>query len=59
MQLKGATTRENINEGFHRYLNKVKNIKSAENGSHHQYFPGLLFALYSCNAVPVDITDIY
>ena len=47
-----------INEGFHRYLNRVKNIKSADKGSLHQWFQGVLFALFDWNAGPVDGTNI-
>ena len=47
-----------INEGFHRYLNKVHTINSADKGSLHQWLQFVLFALYAWNAGPVDGTDI-
>ena len=46
------------NEGFHRYFNKVHKIKSAYKGSLHQWSQGVLFAMYTCNAGPVDRNDI-
>ena len=57
-----AVTRVNhkaiINEGFHRYLNKVQKINSSDKGSLHQWVQGIFFALYACNAGPVDGIDI-
>ena len=50
--------KEIINEGFHRYLNKVQNINSADKGSLHQWLKGVLLALYAWNSGPVDRTDI-
>ena len=47
-----------INEGFHRYLNKVYMINSSDKRSLHQLLQGVLFALYAWNAGPVDETDI-
>ena len=46
------------NEGFHRYLNKVQKINSADKVILHQWLHGVLFALYAWNAGPVDWTDI-
>ena len=48
-----------INEEFHRYLNKVNKINSADKVRLHQWLQGVLFALYDWNAGPVDGTDIY
>ena len=39
-----------INEGFHRYLNKVQKIKSADKVRLHQWLQGVFFALYAWNA---------
>ena len=46
------------NEGFHMYLNKVQDIKSADKGSLHQWLQGIFFALYTWNTGPIDGTDI-
>ena len=43
---------------FHRYLNKVQKIKSADKGSLHQWLQGIFSALYAWNVGPVDGTDI-
>ena len=57
-----AFARENhkaiINEGFHRFLNKVQNINSSDKGSFHQWLKSVFFALYDWNAGPVYGTDI-
>ena len=50
--------KEIIHEGFHWYLNKVQKINSAYKDSLHQWLQGVLFALYTWNAGPVDETDI-
>ena len=50
--------KEIINKVIHRYLNKVQKINSSDKGKLHQWFQGVLFTLYACNAVPVDGTDI-
>ena len=47
-----------IKKGFHRYLNKEKIINSADKGIIHQLPQGVFFALYDCNSVPVDGTDL-
>ena len=58
-----AVARDNhkgiINEGFHLYFNKVHKINSAYNGGLRQWLQGIFFALYSWNAGPIDVTDIY
>jgi hypothetical protein len=46
------------NERFHRYLNKVQRINTANKDSMHQWKQGTLFALYAWNAAPIDGTDI-
>ena len=46
------------NERFHRYLNKVQKINSADTGTLEQWKQGVLFAIYSWNAGPIDGTDI-
>ena len=57
-----ATSRENHrfvrNERFHRYLNKVQRINTADKGSWFQFRQGALFSLYAWNAAPMDGTDI-
>ena len=50
--------KEIINEGFHRYLNKVQKINLEDKSILHQWLQGVLFSLYAWNAVPVDGTDI-
>ena len=47
-----------INEGFHRYLNKVQKINLAEKVILHQWLQGVSFTLYAWNAVPVEGTNI-
>jgi hypothetical protein len=44
------------NERFHRYLNKVERINSADQGSLDQWRQGVLFGLYAWNAGPIDGT---
>ena len=39
-------------------MKKAQKIKSAEKGSLHQWLQGVLFALYTWNAGPVDGTEI-
>jgi len=46
------------NERFHRYLNKVQKINTANKQSYHQWIQGILFALYAWNAGPIVGTDI-
>ena len=46
------------NERFHRYLNKVQKINSADTGTLEQWKQGTLFAVYNWNAGPIDGTDI-
>ncbi len=46
------------NERFHRYLNKVQRINTADVGSLFQWKQGVLFAAYAWNAGPIDGTDI-
>ena len=46
------------NERFHRHLNKVQKIISADTGTLKQWKQGTLFAVYSWNAGPIDGTDI-
>ena len=45
-------------ERFHRYLNKVQTINTADKQSFHQWHQGVMFALYAWNAGPIDGTDI-
>ena len=45
-------------ERFHRYLNKVQKIMSADTQSYTQWAQGLSFAAYSWNAAPIDGTNI-
>jgi hypothetical protein len=45
-------------ERFHRYLNKVQRINSAESQSFVQWVQGALFATYAWNAAPIDGTNI-
>ena len=47
-----------INEGFHRYLNKVQKINSVDKGSLHQWLQGVFFVLYDLNSVPIKRTYI-
>ena len=47
------------NEGFHRYFNKVHKINSVDKVSLNQWSQGVLFALYTWNADPVDGDEIY
>ena len=47
-----------INEEFHMYLEEVQKINSSDKGSLNQWLQGVLFALYTWNAGPVDGTDI-
>ena len=54
----GGNHKAIINEGFHRYFNKVQKISSADKGSLHQWLQGILFALYALNAGLVYITEI-
>ncbi len=57
-----AVSRENHkavrNERFHRYLNKVETINTADTGSLHKWVQGVFFAIYAWNADAVDGTDI-
>ena len=46
----------NINEGFHRHLKISHKINLSDKGSIHQYFQGVLFALYAWNAGTVNGT---
>jgi hypothetical protein len=46
------------NERFHRYLNKVQRINTADVASMFRWKQGALFALYAWNASPIDGTDI-
>ena len=46
------------NERFHRYLNRVQRINTADTGSFFQWKQGVMFALYGWNAGPIDGTDI-
>ena len=46
------------NERFHRYLNKVQGVNSADTGTLEQWKQGTLFAIYAWNAGPIDGTDI-
>ena len=47
-----------INEGFHRYLNKVQKINSDYRGKLCQWLKGVFFGLYAWNIVPVERTGI-
>jgi hypothetical protein len=57
-----VVSRENhkavCNKRFHRYLNRVQQINTAETGSFFQWRQGVLFALYGWNAGPIDGTNI-
>ena len=57
-----AVSRENHkairNENFHRYLNKVERINTADVGSLWRWKQGVLFAMYAWNASPADGTDV-
>ena len=57
-----AVARENhkevINEGFHRYFNKVQKINLEEKVSLHEWLQGILFALYAWNSGQLDGTGI-
>lgn len=46
------------NERFHRYLNKVQRINTADTGSLFRWKQGVLFSVYAWNASPIDGTDI-
>ena len=46
------------NERFHRYLNKVQTINTADSGSLHRWVQGIFFAIYAWNADAADGTDI-
>jgi hypothetical protein len=46
------------NERFHRYLNKVKTINTADTDSYVQWKQGVVFAVYGWNAGPIDGTNI-
>jgi hypothetical protein len=45
-------------ERFHRYLNKVQKINTADTQSFTQWVQGALFAVYAWNAAPIDGTNI-
>jgi hypothetical protein len=45
-------------ERFHRYLNKVQTINSADSQSLDQWMMGVMFSLYAWNAAPMDGTNI-
>jgi RNase H-like domain found in reverse transcriptase/Integrase zinc binding domain/Reverse transcriptase (RNA-dependent DNA polymerase) len=45
-------------ERFHRYLNKVQKINTADTQSFTQWVQGTLFAVYAWNASPIDGTNI-
>jgi hypothetical protein len=57
-----TVSRENhqaiLNERFHRYLNKVQRINSADTGELLKWKQGVCFSLYGWNAAPIDGTDI-
>jgi hypothetical protein len=57
-----AVSRENHkavrNERFHRYLNKVQRVNTADVDSLFRWKQGVLFSLYTCNAAPIDGTDL-
>ena len=44
-------------ERFHRYLNKVEKITTADTQSYDQWKMGALFATYAWNASPIDGLD--
>ena len=46
------------NENFHRYLNKVECINSADTASLWRWKQGVLFACYAWNSSPIDGTDV-
>jgi hypothetical protein len=46
------------NERFHRYLNKVQRINTADVDSLFRWKQGVLFSLYAWNAAPIDGTDL-
>jgi hypothetical protein len=46
------------NERFHRYLNKVETINTADTDSYVQWKQGVVFAVYGWNAGPIDSTNI-
>jgi hypothetical protein len=46
------------NENFHRYLNKVERINSADTASLWRWKQGVLFACYAWNSSPIDGTDV-
>ena len=46
------------NEQFHHHLNKVECINTADKGLYHQWWQGVMFALYAWNALPINGTDI-
>jgi hypothetical protein len=46
------------NGRFHRYLNRVQQINTADTGSFFQWKQGVTFALYGWNAGPIDGTII-
>ena len=48
-----------INKLFHRYLNKVQKINSADKGSLHQWLQGVIFSLYAWNSGPVDRIELF
>ena len=58
-----AVTRVNhkaiINEGFHRYLNKVQKINSFDKDSLQQCMTDIFFALYDWDAGSVEGTEVY
>ena len=49
--------KEIIDEGLHRYLNKVQKLNSAEKDSLHQWLRGVFFSFFFRNECPVDGTD--
>jgi hypothetical protein len=57
-----TVSRENhkaiLNERFHRYLNKVQRINSADMNELLKWKQGVCFSLYGWNAAPIDGTDI-
>lgn len=46
------------NERFHRYLNKVQRINTADTGSLFRWKQGVIFSVYAWNASPMNGTDI-
>jgi hypothetical protein len=46
------------NERFHRYLNKVESINTADTGALTLWKQGVKFAIYAWNASPIDGTNI-